>query len=450
MAFIANTPEDTSAMLAAIGVADVEELFSDLPAAVRLAEPPGPPPLSEYETLRLMQRLAARNNPAGAAYTSYLGAGAYDHFIPAAVQAIAQRGEILTAYTPYQPEASQGTLQIIYEFQSMIGALTGLEVSNASLYDGASALAEAVLMALRATERRQIVLPATLHPSYREVVESYVANLDVEIITWGCPGDGALDAADWPARADAPACLVIPQPNFYGYLEDARELAEAVRSRGGLPIAVVNPMSLSVLAPPGAWGAEIAVGEAQPLGLPLNYGGPYAGFMAATRAQIRRMPGRIVGQTTDTEGRPGFVLTLQTREQHIRREKATSNICTNQGLCATMTTLWMALIGKEGFRHLGQLNLALAGRLFEGLTALPGVEALSDRPFFNEFALRLPIEAERFVGAMAARGILPGLPASRLGHPDPRLIIVCATETKSAEEIDETISVARIVLEEVK
>ncbi len=443
MTFIPNTPEDVAEMLAAIGVSDVEALFADVPEQVRLAESPGPPALPESDVLRLMGRHAARNRPAASAYINFIGAGAYEHVIPAAVSALVQRGEFLTAYTPYQPEASQGTLQVIYEFQSMICALTGMEVANASMYDGASALAEAVLMAMRATGREQVVLPATLHPHWAEVVRTHVAGIGAKVITWGVPADATIDPGAWPAEADAPAAVVIQQPNFFGYLEDAAALVETAHTHGALAISATNPMSLSVLAPPAEWGADIAVGECQPIGLPLSFGGPWAGFMATRGEQIRRMPGRIVGRTRDIEGRDGFVLTLQTREQHIRREKATSNICTNQGLCAAMVAFWLALVGREGFVQLGQANLAAAGRLHDELVALPGVEPMSNRPFFNEFTVRLPVEAERFVDAMREQGILPGLPAARLGHPDPRLLVICATETRTEADIEAYLAAAR-------
>lgn len=438
MAYIPHTPAEVSEMLAVIGVESVDDLFADIPEAIRLKAPPAgiPAPLSEHDTLRLMARRAARNKPAASAHLSFLGAGSYEHFIPSAVNAIAQRGEILTAYTPYQAEASQGTLQIVFEFQSMVCALTGLDVANASLYDGGSALAEGVLMGLRITGRDQVVLPETLHPNYRAVVESYVHDLGAKVLTWKAPG-GTLDPAGYPAEADAPAVVVIQQPNFYGFLEDAAALAAVAKSKGAVVVASANPMSLSAIEPPGAWGADIAVGECQPIGLPMNFGGPYAGYMAARAEHIRRMPGRIVGRTADHEGREGFVLTLQTREQHIRRERATSNICTNQGLCATMVTLWLSLIGRSGFEKLGLLNLERAGRLFNRLVSMPGVEPFAQAPFFNEFTLRLPVAAETFARRMHDQCILAGLPVTRLiPEADPNLLIVCATETKTFEDLE--------------
>ena len=454
MTFIANTKEDIQEMLETIGLKDIEELFADLPESIRLAQPTGPSrALSEYEALRLIRERAALNRPAASQYLNFIGAGAYEHFIPAAVSALAQRGEFLTSYTPYQPEASQGTLQLIYEFQSMISSLTQMEVANASLYDGASALAEAVLMAVRITGKNRILLPRTLHPSYREVVESYTRSLGIRLLE--SPADprmagGVTDLGHWPEATKDLAAVVVMQPNFFGFLEPAEALARMAHEEGALLIALVNPMSLSVIQPPGQWGADIAIGESQPLGLPLNFGGPYAGFLATHRQHLRQMPGRIVGRTVDHDGRAGYVLTLQTREQHIRRERATSNICTNEGICAAMVTFYLALIGQAGFAHLGALNLELPRRLLEGLLRLDGVRLLCPAPFFNEFTIHLPVDAESFYEQMRARGILPGLPAARLGHDDRRLLIVCATETKLESDLEQYLESARIILEQQK
>lgn len=442
-------------MLATIGIADVEELFDDIPAEVRLATPCGPGrALPEQETLRLMRGHAARNRPAESAYLNFMGGGSYEHFIPAAVGAISQRGELLTAYTPYQAEASQGTLQIIYEFQSMICSLTGMGAANASMYDGASALAEAALMAVRVTGRNRVVLPATLHPHYRRVVETTTGHVGIKLATWSeheANGGGTLATGGWSTEADEDlAAVVVQHPNVYGFCEDVSEIAKRAHEKGALVIAVVNPMSLSVLKPPGEWGADIAVGECQPIGLPMNFGGPYAGFMATRKKHIRKMPGRIVGRTKDEVGREAFVLTLQTREQHIRRERATSNICTNQGLCATMTTLYLALVGQSGFAKLGETNLANAGRLFEKLTAIPGVEPMCGAAYFNEFTLRLPVEAEALCDRLRAEGILGGVPATRIGIDRAELLIVCATETKTDDDIDRYVATFEKVLGEMR
>jgi glycine dehydrogenase subunit 1 len=442
MTYIANTREETREMLESIGVGSIDELFSDIPESIRLQHPPGPHALSEMETLGLLARRASWNRTAAGAYSNFMGAGSYEHFIPAAVQAIAQRGEFLTSYTPYQPEASQGTLQVVYEFQTMICSLTGMDVANASMYDGASALAEAALMAIRITDRNRVLIPASLHPAYRQALVSYTQALGVEIVTWETGGK-----LDWPAAANETAAVVVQHPNFFGYVEPCEEISALARKRGALVIAVTNPMSLSVLEPPGAWGADIAVGEAQPVGLPMNFGGPYAGFMACRQEHIRKMPGRIVGRSVDGRGRDAFVLTLQTREQHIRRERATSNICTNQGLCATMVTLYLALIGKGGLARVGDLNLLRASALHDQLVVLPGVEPYSDRAYFNEFTVRLPMAGERFYEGMRREGVLPGLPAARLGYYDPNLLIVCATETKDDDDLNVYLNAAMKVLE---
>jgi glycine dehydrogenase subunit 1 len=442
MTYIANTAEETRVMLESIGADSIEALFCDIPESILLRNTPGPRALSEMETLSLLHQRSAWNRPAASAYTSFLGAGSYEHYIPAAVVPLAQRGEYLTSYTPYQAEASQGTLQTVYEFQTMICSLTGMDVANASMYDGASALAEAALMAIRIRDRNQILVPTSLHPAYREVLVSYTQPLGVRILDWDTSDD-----LSWPAEADDVAAVVVQHPNFWGYVEPGQSIAEIARSREALTIAVVNPMSLSVLEPPGAWGADIAVGEAQPLGLSMNYGGPYAGFMACREEHVRKMPGRIVGRTIDNQNRDAFVLTLQTREQHIRRERATSNICTNQGLCATMVTIYLSLIGKSGLERVGELNLVRAERLHDQLVELNGVTSFSSRPYFNEFTLKLPMEAERFSTGMQREGILPGLPASRLGKFDPHLLIVCATETKSEDDISGYVNAAMKVLE---
>ncbi len=438
MAYIANTARDTREMLDFIGVADVEELFADIPAKVRLGSAPAiPDALSEFETLRLMREWSALNRPAATAYASFIGAGCYDHFIPSAVNAIAQRGEILTAYTPYQAEASQGTLQIIFEFQSMICALTGMDVANASMYDGASALAEAVIMAVRVTGRSKVIFAEAVHPAYREVVVSYTKPQGIEL----------LDITKGNSNFAEAAAFIIQRPNFFGFIEEMDSAIQAAREAGALVVVATNPMSLSVLSPPGEWGADIVVGEAQPIGLPMNFGGPYAGFFATKSEHMRKMPGRIVGRTEDHEGRGGFVLTLQTREQHIRRERATSNICTNQGLCATMVTLWLSLIGKTGFEKLGKLNLDHAGRLFDGLTKIKGIAPVSDAPFFNEFTVKLPISAQEFCSKMRANGILAGLPANKLGAFDPHWLIVCATETKLDSDLETYLAAAKKCVE---
>lgn len=441
MTYIPNTLDERDEMLAAIGVKTIDDLFADVPAEVRLASPPGPEALSEYDTLRLMAERAGQNRPAATSYLNFMGAGSYEHYIPAAGPALAQRGEFLTAYTPYQAEASQGTLQVVYEFQSLIGELTGLEAANASMYDGASALAEAALMAVRVTNKNQILIPESLHPAYEQVLRSYTQYLGLEILTWNPEADPA-----WPEGATDVAGAVIAQPNFWGYLCDAESVAALAHENGALAIAVVNPMSLSVIEAPGNWGADIAVGETQPMGLPMNFGGPYAGFMSTHPKHVRKMPGRIVGKTLDVDGNDAFVLTLQTREQHIRRERATSNICTNQGLCAAMVTFYLSLVGKRGFEEIGKVNLARAWKLKEALCSIDGVEVTSDAPIFNEFAIRLPVAAEDFCARMKAEGILAGLPAAKFKTESENVLIVCATETKSVTDIETYVETAKKVL----
>jgi glycine dehydrogenase subunit 1 len=439
MVFTPHTPAEIQSMLEAIGVDSLEAFFEGLPGRAGdeafAAVPAG---RSEHEVAAECRRLAALNRGTRH-YRSYLGGGAYEHFIPAAVDHILRRGEFFTAYTPYQAEASQGTLQAIYEYQSMICALTGLDISNASLYDGASAAAEAVLVAVRQQRRQCVAVARGLHPAYRAAIETYTRYLNVQMVELpfdgGATDDKALEGLK--LRHDL-AATVVPQPNCLGALEPVEAIARWTHDRGGLCIGAVNPLSLGVLKPPGAWGADIAVGDGQPLGIPLSFGGPYVGFMALTNALARRLPGRLAGRTLDREGKPGFVLTLQTREQHIRRERATSNICTNQALCALATTVYMSLLGPDGLRRVALLNLDRSHYLFDRLTAIEGVEAAWPRPFFNEFVVQLPMAAETVARRMKKCGFLAGLPLRRWSRKwDKELLLVCATETKSKADCDE-------------
>src|SRR5215831_16431965 len=353
MPFIPHTQADVRAMLQSIGAASIEELFDEIPGELRHIRLDLPPPLSEMEVMRLMQQRAQSDGE----YASFLGAGAYEHHIPAAVWQIAARGEFYSAYTPYQAEASQGTLQVLFEYQTMMASLTGLDATNASLYDGASALAEAVLMAVRLQRGpRRVLAPVTLSPVYRSVVRAIVSNQDIELIELPYNSDAGTALLDCLAHWEKQeiAALLIPQPNFFGVLEPIDKLTDWAHAQGALAIGVVNPLAAALLRPPGKWGAkgcDIAVGEGQPLGVPLTGGGPYFGFMACKQAHVRQMPGRIVGQTVDRDGKRGFTLTLQAREQHIRRSKATSNICTNQGLAVTAATVHMAILGAEGLKN---------------------------------------------------------------------------------------------------
>jgi glycine dehydrogenase subunit 1 len=429
MPFIPHTADEVAAMLRTIGVADVADLLDEIPAPLRIEGLPDVPEgLPEWEVGALLaERTAGDRNP-----TCFLGAGAYQHHIPAAVWQIVSRGEFYTAYTPYQAEASQGTLQVLYEFQSMIAGLTALDVANASLYEGASALAEAVLMAVRANGAagRRVLLPRALHPAYRATVKSIVGRQGIEVVEPGFDlqtGRTVLEGVDWTDVA----ALAVPQPNFFGVLEDVDALTDAAHAAGALVIGVVNPLALAILKPPGDWGgkgADIACGEGQPLGIPLAGGGPYLGFMACRQALVRQLPGRIAGRTVDLDGRDGFTLTLQAREQHIRRAKATSNICTNQGLLATAATLYMSLMGPAGLETVARRSHAHLRTLTERLCALPGVTPAFSGPVFNETVLRIPGDLARVLDGLLERDILGGLP---LAEHYPELadgLLVCTTE----------------------
>ncbi len=455
MAFIPHTQGDVAEMLAAIGAASIGELFDEIPASLRVDELPGvPEAIGEMEVSRLMQARAARDQGA----MCFIGAGAYEHHIPAAVWEITTRGEYYSAYTPYQAEASQGTLQLIYEYQSMMASLTALDVSNASLYDGASALAEAALMAVRANRRsraKRILLPRTVAPVYARVAEAIAGTQGIEF----CQVDYDTATGTTPLAALAPweqedvTAVVIPQPTFLGSLEAVDALTDWAHARGALVIAVVNPLALALLKPPGQWGsagADIACGEGQPLGVPLSSGGPYFGFMTARASHVRQMPGRIVGRTIDLDGKPGFTLTLQAREQHIRRSKATSNICTNQGLMVTAATLYMSLLGAEGLARVASASHANTRRLVDALTRLPGVERALGGPCFHESVVRLDRPVGPVLEALAARDVLGGYDLStdypELGHA----LLVCATETKTAEDIAHYADVLGEVLKQQK
>ncbi len=438
MPYIPHTNEDVATMLAAIGVTRIDDLFDEIPPALLSAElgkiPSG---VSEMDVTRLMQERAERDGR----WLNFIGAGAYEHHIPAAVWQIATRGEFYSAYTPYQAEASQGTLQLLYEYQSMLTSLTGMDVTNASLYDGASALAEAVLMAVRVHKSaKRVLMPATVHPVYRKVVHTIVRDQGIELIEVPyCTDCGhVIPEALRPYEGLDFAALVIPQPNFFGVLEPVDELTAWARANNMLSIAVVNPTALALLRPPGEWGADgadIAVGEGQPLGVPLASGGPYFGFMACRNQYVRQMPGRIVGRTVDRDGKPGYTLTLQAREQHIRRSKATSNICTNQGLAVTAATIYMALLGPDGLTEVAQSSHSNTLKLAQLLCALPGVKRVFSAPVFHELVVRLPAPAAAVLDALRSDGILGGL---ALTEDYPELgdaLLVCATETKNDEDL---------------
>lgn len=442
MPFIPHTEDDLEEMLAAIGAQSIDELFDEIPASLRRAEFKGiGSGLCEMEVSRLLQEKAREDGQP----LCFLGAGAYDHHIPAAVWQIATRGEFYTAYTPYQAEASQGTLQLLYEYQSMMSELMAMEVSNASLYDGASALAEAVLMAVRANRKsksKRILMPRTLHPAYRATVQALVRNQGITLTE--LPYDSATGQTDLAAlerySGDDIAALVIPQPNFFGVLEAADEMTDWAQANGAPAIGVVNPLAMAILTPPGEWGGrdgvDICCGEGQPLGAPLSSGGPYFGFLCCTQKLVRQMPGRIIGRTVDLDGKEGFALTLQAREQHIRRSKATSNICTNQGLMVTAATIHMALLGAEGLARAAAASHANLHLLVEKLTALGEITPIFSGPAFHETVLRLPMEVPRVLRTLAAHNILGGYDLGR-DYPELRnALLVCATETRSEQEMD--------------
>jgi glycine dehydrogenase subunit 1 len=437
MRYLPLTDGDRRAMLDKIGAASVDDLFRDVPAAARLGGLLDlPRAQGEIEVERALSKLAAKNLSAGAA-PCFLGAGTYRHHVPAAVDHLIQRGEFLTSYTPYQPEIAQGTLQALFEFQTQVALITGMEVANASLYDGATATAEAVLMTHRQTRRNKSILAGDLHPHYRETAETYGRFAGLEIVAR--PPD-PLAQDDLAMLVDGEtACVVVQNPGFFGHVRDWTALAEACHRAGALlVVAVTEAVSLGLVKPPGAMGADIVAAEGQSIGNALNFGGPHVGLFAAREKLVRQMPGRLAGETVDADGRRGFVLTLSTREQHIRREKATSNICTNSGLCALAFTIHLSLLGEAGFTRLAKLNHVHAVRLAERLRGLSGVSVTNDT-FFNEFTLRLPRAAAPVVEAMAANGVLGGVPASRFWPDRPELadlLIVAVTETNTEEDMD--------------
>jgi len=447
MAFIPHTAADVREMLETIGAASVEELFDEIPASIRSRKLTGvPEALGEMEITRLMRDRAALDGEP----LSFLGAGAYEHHIPAAVWAIATRGEFYSAYTPYQAEASQGTLQTIYEFQTMIASLTGMAVANASLYDGGSAFAEALLMAVRINRRSRslkVLVPSTVHPHYRAAARAITSyqGLRLEEVPYCTESGRILPEALARYEGEDVAALAIQQPNFFGVLEDADALSEWAHRRGIPVIAVVNPTSLALLKPPGAWrgGADVVVGEGQPLGVPLSSGGPYFGFMATRMEHVRQMPGRIVGRTLDAAGRPGFTLTLQAREQHIRRGRATSNICTNQGLMVTAAAVYLSLMGPHGLERVAAACHARTAELASALTRVPGVRAAFRSPYFHEVVLQLDRPTAPVLAALAQRGILGGVDLAPHYPELGSAILACATETKTSADIEAFASAVR-------
>jgi len=438
MPFVPHSDQDRAEMLRRVGAASSSELFSDIPADLLLDRPlEVPTGLSEWEAVRCLGELAAENPP----LVSFAGAGIYDHYVPAAVDHLTRRSEFYTAYTPYQPEVSQGTLQAIYEFQTMVCELTGMDVANASMYDGASATAEAVLMAMSATRRRRILMAETLHPHYQAVVGTYLSGQNVEVTRVPAGSDGLLNPDS--IGGEEPACLIVQYPNFFGLIEELEALADVIHGSGGLLLVAADPVSLALLRSPGDSGADIVVAEGQPFGNGASFGGPGVGLFAARSEFIRRMPGRIVGATTDRDGRRGYVLTLQTREQQIRREKATSNICTNQGLNALAATIHLSLLGREGLREVAEASMQNAHYARARLEEIDGVHLLHPHsPFVREFAVATREDSRKVLERGIARGILAGVSLSRFpefGAPDG--LLLAFTEKRSRPEIDRLIDI---------
>ncbi len=440
MPFIPHTETDVKEMLAAIGAPAIDSLFDEIPASLRIQSLAGiPEAQTEMEVNRLMQSRAQRDGRP----LNFIGAGAYEHHIPAAVWAIVTRGEFYSAYTPYQAEASQGTLQLLYEYQTMMASLTGMQVSNASLYDGASALAEACLMSVRANRKSKsarILVPTTVNPTYLEVSRAIAEGqqLTFETVAY-TPGTGTTAASAFNAYSGQDiTAVVIQHPNFFGLLEDVDAITDWAHANGALVIAVVNPMSLAILKPPGEWGAkgvDIVVGDGQPFGVPLSSGGPYFGFMTTRMEHVRQMPGRIIGRTVDLDGKPGFTLTLQAREQHIRRSKATSNICTNQGLLVTAGTIYMSLLGASGLEQVASTCQRRTSELVAALTKVKGVKLAFAGPRFHEAVLQLDRKVSDVIEALASRGIIGGFDLSRRYPELGNALLVCATETRTDEDI---------------
>jgi glycine dehydrogenase subunit 1 len=436
MRYLPLTDVERAQMLGVIGVPSVDALFRDVPKSAWHDQAFDlPPHQGEIEVERALTRLARQNIPAGSV-PSFLGAGAYRHHVPAAVDSLIQRGEFLTSYTPYQPEVSQGTLQYLFEFQTQVALITGMDVANASMYDGASAAAEAVLMANRITKRRKILVSGGLHPQYRQVIATH-ARFDGFAVA-AAPADAEGTEALAASVDREISCVIVQNPDFFGRVHDYSSLVEACHQAGALLIvAVTEIVSLGLVLPPGAMGADIVIAEGQSLGNGLNFGGPYLGLFATRDKYVRQMPGRLAGQTLDADGRRGWVLTLSAREQHIRREKATSNICTNSGLCALAFTIHLSLLGETGFQRLAELNHAAAVTLAQRLDAVPGV-ALCNETFFNEFTLRLSLPAAQVVDRLAAKGVLAGVPISRLYPGVPGLtdrLLVAVTETTTEADM---------------
>lgn len=438
MNYIPHTDREIKEMLQVIGARSLDDLFKDIPPEIKRVNLDLPDSLSEHELIKELEKLG-KMNKASDGYDNYLGAGSYEHFIPSLVTNLAGRREFVTAYTPYQAEASQGTLQTIYEYQTLICQLTGMDVSNASLYDGSTALSEAILTAYRSRNlsKGKVFISGTVHPVYRQVVKTYLEAVSVEIIEVPYK-DGVTDINFIKDNVGEDTIAVVVQnPNFFGCLEEIWEIPKIAKKHGAFSIISVNPISLGILKDPGSMGFDIAVGEGQPLGNPMMFGGPYLGFFACRRELMRKIPGRLVGRTKDSEGNNGFVLTLQTREQHIRREKATSNICSNEALCALAACIYMCTLGKNGLKELAELNVRLSHYAKDKLSQIKGVETVFSNPFFNEFVIKIPKTKEDFL----KKNIIPGLLLNKYYPELKGSSLWCVTETKSKEQIDRLVEV---------
>jgi glycine dehydrogenase subunit 1 len=443
MSYISTTGEQRKAMLETCGVASIEDLFKDIPARLHPKSFSLPRGRSELEIHAWFEKLARQNYTH---LTSFVGGGFYDHFIPAAVDALASRSEFYTAYTPYQPEISQGTLQAIYEYQTDICRLTGLDVSNASLYDGGTALYEACQMAVNATGRKKIVLDGGINPIYRKMIYSYTANLSLEFAEIPVSHGQSDRRAVYEALDDRTAAIILQNPNFFGVIDDHSDITAQAHKLGIIAIQSVYPIALALLKTPGEQGFDIATGEGQSLGIPLSFGGPYLGLMAVRKSLVRKMPGRIAARTVDTAGREGFVLSLQAREQHIRREKATSNICTNQALCALRAHIFLSLIGKQGFKSMAQLCVDKAHYAKERFKAIPGVKVMESSPTFNEFTVKLPIDAGECAGRMIELGFAAGFPLGRYYKGLENYLLVAVTEKRTKYEIGQLVEAMEAVV----
>jgi glycine dehydrogenase subunit 1 len=432
MSYIPHTQEDIQQMLSTIGVKSIDQLFKDIPLALRPKSFNLPASKSEFEVTQILRKLAAKN---ATSLVNFVGAGFYDHFIPAAVDALVSRSEFYTAYTPYQPECSQGWLQAIYEYQSIICELTGLDVSNASLYDGGTALFEAMMMALRHTGRNKVILDSGVSLIYRTMLYTYTSNLSIEFVEIPVVHGQSCREELFKYLDDQTAAVIFQNPNFFGAVDDHSDVVEKVHKFGALAIASVYPVSLGMLKTPQEMGFDIATGEGQSLGIPLSFGGPYLGFMAASSRLVRQLPGRIVGATVDSDGKRGFVLTLQTREQHIRREKATSNICSNEALCALRAAVFMSLLGREGFKELAEHNYQKAEFAKERLSRISGVQVKRSSPTFNEFTVYLPRHADEVVHRMIEKGFACGFPLGRFYKGMDNYLLIAVTEKRTREEI---------------